>query len=232
METKSVNSMNEFLAEFTNQDLIGGTLIFRGQAQKGNLLPGIARLNRLNNTTETERKMLNELRLRGQMRLSGAPKSSLDLLILAQHYGMKTRLLDWTSNPLAALWFACADRNSGDVYVYVIDASKHMVVLDENFDPFAQNKTLVVRPSLSNDRILAQHGWFTLHRFSKSGHGGFFPLEKMQGGDLQVAYEYHIPGNARDSIISDLDRCGINRATLMPDLGGLCQHLNFLHNFS
>ncbi|WP_299114237.1 FRG domain-containing protein [uncultured Winogradskyella sp.] len=33
---------------------------------------------------------------------------------IAQHHGMPTRLLDWTSNPLAAAFFACSEINSFD----------------------------------------------------------------------------------------------------------------------
>jgi len=41
-------------------------------------------------------------------------KSAFDVLCKMQHYSIPTRLLDFTSNPLVALFFACKDNNSDD----------------------------------------------------------------------------------------------------------------------
>lgn len=45
-------------------------------------------------------------------------RSDLELMILARHYGVLTRLLDWSSNPLVSLWFSANDEPDSNGYIY------------------------------------------------------------------------------------------------------------------
>ena len=223
-QIEKIDSFVSFVEEIEFLELVSDVIIFRGQPVKGKLLPRIGRKDSSENTTQTEKHILNQLKLQGGSMIDAADRKDLDILVRAQHYGLKTRLLDWTRNPLVALWFACSDPRKGDAYVYALEA--HALMEEDVYekDPFTISKTRVFQPRLNNPRIVVQQGWFTLHRYSRSSKR-FVPLERNPE-IKQYLHEFRINKESRTSILDSLVRHGVSAKTIFPDLYGLCQHLN------
>lgn len=88
----------------------GDTLIFRGIAKATyDLSPG---LSRIDGRDDLEENLINDFITRRPDAFKGL--SYFDTLAKMQHYGLPTRLLDFSTNPLVALYFACETLKSRD----------------------------------------------------------------------------------------------------------------------
>lgn len=108
-----ISSVSEFIEKIVQRDKKAGTETFyRGHAYKGwKLLPSIFRTT---NGVEKEHLLFRDMVAHEPQSFSEC-KSALDYLVQMQHYGLPTRLLDVTMNPLVALYFACQSRDDAEV---------------------------------------------------------------------------------------------------------------------
>lgn len=228
MNKIKINSLTEFVDHIDkkcNSDLC----MFRGQSEPWPLLPRIARITARTKLLKDEKAMLSDFKRHILEFATRPPKDDWEYLSLAQHHGMATRLLDWTSNPLAALWFAvqAPRKDVGNGVVYWIELQKEDLRAEANNpSPFGNGKTLFFAPNVVGSRIRVQGAYFSAHKRSDND---WIPLEKNQKFKNGIT-ALEIPSGMFASLRYSLDRCGINKSTLFPDLDGLCSHLTWIHS--
>jgi len=151
--------------------------LFRGQRRDHFLLPKLARISLRGEINNIENLIIDEFR-RASLPLSEfQPIDDWDLLALAQHHGLPTRLLDWTYSALAALYFTVQDPpykdendipQNGVVWLLAPDVEDFRTDTDE-FEPLSNKITKIFRPKVISRRISAQAGAFTVHKINKNG---------------------------------------------------------------
>jgi hypothetical protein len=226
--TYNVSSFREF------QDIIldrptDNFILYRGQTLDKTLLPKIARYD-LDNVEEMERDMLEDFQRRSFHLIDYHPGNSWDWLALAQHHGMATRLLDWTENPLIALWFSMSpkleDMNVDYSVVWGFNVPKEDIVLStDDKDPFKGRTIKVFKPNHITKRISSQFGWFTIHKSASDKK--FIPFENYEDYSERL-FKIEISSKCFKECKSRLHNFGINSASMYPDIDGLAKHVEWL----
>ncbi|WP_256012664.1 FRG domain-containing protein [Desertivirga xinjiangensis] len=228
----TVSTFKEFLNLITDEvkaleeeDLF---LLYRGHLDaKWDLLPKIARLGLEAELPDWELSLMEEFKRFGRSHISTEILSNQwDTLAIAQHHGLPTRLLDWSSSPLVALWFAFREDIEVETRaVWLLGIDKNHIIDTNKGTPYQQKQTKVFKPGHITKRITAQHGWFTTHAFIED-NAKFIPLTTNKTYKQRL-FKLEFSNSLRKEILIGLDVLGINGLTLFPDLDGLSNYLSW-----
>lgn len=234
LEAKSLKRFVQLAIDLALED----HTLYRGQREDWALQPKLARvrLRDAKTLTDLESALMADFRNQAFGLVEVTPATEWDWLALAQHHGLATRLLDWSTNALVALWFAVREPATQAAkplqgppgVVWVFNAKKaDYADTEAAAGPYAQEAIRVFRPRHVTRRIVAQSGWFTAHPID----GRTFQLATLPGGTgrTRPLEKIQIPCGAFSAIRDELSHMGIGYASLFPDLDGLCQDILWNH---
>jgi FRG domain len=218
------------LVETRFKDDTSTTVIYRGHgAASFRLRPKVGRAlppANANSKTVNESLMLELFRRQSVDRVEVANINDWELLAIAQHHGLPTRLLDWTRSPLVALYFSvckeCESRDKDgrprckDAEILAWRCNKKDLSEPLPKSPLKIKKTIRYIPRMVTSRLRAQSGLFTVHSVPAQD---FVP-----DGEL---VRIRIPYENRKDLKRSLFQLGVHEAVLFPDLDGLARHIEW-----
>ncbi len=240
LKTEKIDSIPGLISRLeTDNKGYKGSIWYRGHSDASwSLIPGYYRIE----NAPPESTLVKRFKQSAAMLISVAPKDSFDWLFLMQHYGVPTRLLDWSESPLVALYFAVSqesekhknedavlwslrpselNKNAGindaeeEFFIPSFEDEELMNYSVESIRQNARNqmKPLATIATRNNERIQAQHGVFTIH------HNEKIAIENV--GDRSHVIKYIVPKDQKPIIAKQLELLGFTKFQLFPELSSI-----------
>ncbi|MDQ0481072.1 FRG domain-containing protein [Guptibacillus hwajinpoensis] len=176
-------------------------------------------------------------------------RNEWELLSVAQHYGLPTRLLDWSFSPYVALHFATGDISKFDKdgaiwclditeihkklpkvlreklmseksYVFTVEAIHDVVKDIKTFDSLEEeNIVLCLEPPSIDERIINQYAMFTVMNNPN------LKLDELISSSTNLYKKIIIPSSLKLEIRDKLDQANINERMIFPGLQGISSWL-------
>lgn len=226
--------------------------VYRGAADAGwPLLTSLDQLGGLDapfSKSDLEEHILRNFIRYSRPYLTAAPVNDWELLVLAQHHGLPTRLLDWSYSPLVAAHFATVGgRRGSDRAVWRLDWRKvhckfslpELALLIEDLqalfgeaEPFTPWRLMrdegaqrdfacMIEPPSLDARIVAQCAAFTLCSDKRRSFADFL----ADHGLADALTRFIIPAAEVARVRDQLDLVGMDERQVFPDLDGVAARM-------
>jgi hypothetical protein len=216
-----IESLEEYIS-LVSEQFCCGHHVFRGVTDSSHkLIPTVGR--NPDYYLDDEIELFKQFKRRAHLSLPSLPSNDWDWLAVAQHHGLPTRLLDWTSSPLVALFFATRPKivnyqvesccpNGGAVFaLHFCDYIDTSAITN----PFDYTKFGVFNPPHIAPRITGQAGLFTIQP-QPNVELSYTKDERFPDDIEKIEFD----SQAAQRIQSQLFKMGIREDMLFPDLDG------------